>query len=228
MPAIRLPSVCCAARPTTTAVIAPPTASCAASSPAKRSATQPRHDQEREPDQEADRPGRRRVHPPEQRGAVKRPEVARERPAEHRPSRSPRRSGPACPRPKIRSRSHVGEEHQREQRHDHEQLPLRPPGALGGLQRQGARTRRRPGGGAHARHRGMQHVQRLPGFSRVTASTQALRTAVLRGRSRGGAGMRAAGARRPPRWRNARRRAGCAPTAPRRRARSRRARRPAT
>ncbi len=37
-PAIRLPSVCCAARPKTTAVIAPPTASARGSSPAIRSA----------------------------------------------------------------------------------------------------------------------------------------------------------------------------------------------
>ena len=38
MPAIRLPSVCCAARPRTTAVIAPPTASVSGCSPATRSA----------------------------------------------------------------------------------------------------------------------------------------------------------------------------------------------
>jgi hypothetical protein len=38
-PAIRLPSVCCAARPSTTAVIAPPTASVSGCSPATRSAS---------------------------------------------------------------------------------------------------------------------------------------------------------------------------------------------
>ena len=53
MPAIRLPSVCWAARPKTTAVIAPPTASVARVQPRDPQRDQRRDDEEHQPDQEA-------------------------------------------------------------------------------------------------------------------------------------------------------------------------------
>ena len=82
MPAIRLPSVCWAARPTTTAVTAPPTASVRGVRPAIRSAisaARTRNDRRiRKPTVPAvpgPCGGRARLH--------QAPEVARERPAEH-------------------------------------------------------------------------------------------------------------------------------------------------
>ena len=95
VPAIRLPSVCCAARPRITAVNAPPSASVRASMPATRSATISASTTVEQADQEADRAGRGRVQAPEQRRSERRDRRRARSPSRGSPARSPSRSGPA-------------------------------------------------------------------------------------------------------------------------------------
>ena len=140
-PAIRLPSVCWAARPKTTAVIAPPTASVRGSSPAMRSAESARDGQERQPDQERHRPRRTRVDPPEQRGLHPAAEVARQRPAEdHEHDRGDDPHGRVDAEDSL---AHdVADDRQRHERDDQQQLPPRVVGALDRVQRDRARPLR--------------------------------------------------------------------------------------
>ena len=125
----------------TTAVMAPPRASVPGSSPATRSASDRRHDQEGEADQEAGRARRRRVHAAEQRGRGEAPEIARQRPAERDHHD---RGGDADGRVDAEDlfALEVGDEREGEERDQHRELPLRPAGALGGLEGQGARAGR--------------------------------------------------------------------------------------
>ena len=83
MPAIRLPSVCWAARPKTTAVTAPPTASVRGVRPGDPERGERREDEERQADEEADRARRAGVDAAEEPRLHPAPEVASERPAEH-------------------------------------------------------------------------------------------------------------------------------------------------
>ena len=105
MPAIRLPSVCCAARPKTTAVIAPPTASVAGSSPAMRSAnsaaTARNTSRIRKPTVPAVAGSMRR----NSAGRREAAEVARQRPAEHdHHDAAPTRTGVSTPNSSSRRR----------------------------------------------------------------------------------------------------------------------------
>ena len=126
MPANRLPSVCCAARPTTTAVSAPPSASVCGVRPATRRARHRRRDDGRQPEQEADGPGRGGLQAAEEERAERAADVARELPA-HRHERDggeqPHRAVPlGAEEP---SRSVVDLENSDERRQQHERLDPR-------------------------------------------------------------------------------------------------------
>ena len=100
-----------------------------------------RHGEEHEPDQEADGPRGRRVHPAEQRGRGEAAEVARQRPAQHHHRD---RRGDAHRRVDAEQllAAQVRDSVIAEQRHDDHELAAGAAGALGGLQGQAAR----PGG----------------------------------------------------------------------------------
>ena len=145
-PAIRLPSVCWAARPNTTAKIAPDTASVARLEPGDPERDEHRGRQERQPDQEADGARRRGIHPPEQPGRERPPDVAREPPAEDE-----QRDGGEHPdgqiEPEDLTAVLVREQHAGDQRHHDRELEPRTRGAVCRMdgQRAGAR------GGLHDR-----------------------------------------------------------------------------
>ncbi len=82
MPAIRFPSVCCAASPKITAVNAPPERQRARFDAGHAQRHEERHHDRRQTDQEPDRAGGGRIQPPEQRRPEAAADVARDRPAE--------------------------------------------------------------------------------------------------------------------------------------------------
>ena len=82
VPAIRFPSVCCAARPKITAVNAPAQSERLRFDPRHRQRHEQRHDDRCEADQEAHRAGRGGIQATEQRRSETAPDVARDRPAE--------------------------------------------------------------------------------------------------------------------------------------------------
>ncbi|MDA0165083.1 hypothetical protein OM076_32740 [Solirubrobacter ginsenosidimutans] len=97
-------------------------------------------DDEDQPQQEARGAGRARVHAPQERRRGEASEVPRQRPAEnHHDDGGGHAHGRVDPEDPFAL--HVGAERQREQREQRGELPLRAPGALGGLQRHRARSR---------------------------------------------------------------------------------------